>query len=204
MTWFYILDLIGTFVFGLAGGIKAIRHKFDLLGIFILASITGTGGGIIRDVILGISPPASLQNMEYIGVCLLAGIIVFLFPRKIWSKKNLLTIVDAIGLGVFVYIGAEKAINMDMNFLSVVFCGVITGVGGGIIRDVLVNEVSSILNSEFYATSAIIGSTYLYLFHDVFSTGFLMASSIVLTTTIRLITWRKRIGLPIRSVEINE
>lgn len=197
MISFYILDLIGTFVFALAGGIKAIRHRFDLLGIFILSAITGTGGGIIRDLVLGLTPPASLQNMEYIGICLLAGIVVFCFPKKIWSKQNILTILDAIGLGVFVYIGASKAISMDMNFLSVVFCGVITGVGGGVIRDILVNEISGILNSEFYATSAILGATYLYIFHDVFSVEFMIISTMVLTTFIRLITWRSRIGLPI-------
>lgn len=203
MTLFYLLDLIGTFVFALAGSFKAIRHKFDLLGIFILAAITGTGGGIIRDLILGYTPPASLQNMEYILVCIAAGVISFLFPKKIYSKQNVLTVLDAIGLGVFVYIGAEKAISMDMNFLSVVFCGTVTGVGGGVIRDILVNEISTILNSEFYATSAIIGSSYLFLFHGILNDEFLVFSTIFFTTIIRLITWRYRVELPVNRVDVD-
>lgn len=203
MTLFYFLDLVGTFVFALAGSFKAIRHKFDLLGIFILASITGTGGGIIRDLILGYTPPASLQSMEYISVCILSGVIAFLFPKKIYSKQNILTILDAVGLGVFVYIGSSKAIFYDLNILSVIFCGTITGVGGGVIRDVLVNEVSSILNSEFYATSAILGSFYLFLFHGTFNENFLIFSTIFLTTSIRLATWRYRIGLPVNRTDVD-
>lgn len=204
MTIFYFLDLFGTFIFGLAGSIKAIRHKFDILGIFILSVITGTGGGIIRDFILGHTPPASLQNMEYIWVCIVAGIIAFFFPKKIYSKKNILIVLDAVGLGVFVYIGASKAMDMDLNFLSVIFCGVITGVGGGIIRDVLVNEISTILNSEFYATSAILGSAYLFVFGQYFDSYFVAVSTILLTTSIRLITWRYQVGLPINRTEVRD
>lgn len=162
MSLFFLLDILGTLAFAISGAFQGIRHKCDVLGLIILATATGTGGGIIRDLIIGQTPPSAFVNSEYIWTCIAAAVISFFFAPYIAKRWRVIDTFDAIGLGVFVVIGCSKALLVDMTFIGIIFCGTVTAVGGGVIRDVLTNETPNILKTGFYASSAIIGSIAYY------------------------------------------
>lgn len=158
------LDLVGTFAFAITGCFKAIKHELDILGLIILGLMTGIGGGIVRDIILGI-PPVALGTNLYFLICLLAALVSYFSYKHIAVRWNIILFVDALGLGVFTAIGCAKAASHDFGFFGVVSLGVITAIGGGMIRDVLVSEVSEVLKSGFYATASILGATvYFFIF----------------------------------------
>jgi len=158
------LDLVGTFAFAITGCFKAIKHELDILGLMILGLMTGIGGGIVRDIILGVPPVALTTNLHF-SICLLAALVSYFSYKHIAVRWNIILLVDAIGLGVFTAIGCAKAASHGFGFFGVVSLGVITAIGGGIIRDVLVSEVSEVLKSGFYATASILGAVvYFFIF----------------------------------------
>ena len=157
------LDLFGTAVFAATGAIKGVRRRLDIFGVTVLACCVGVGGGITRDTILGAVPAAALQHWTYLGVCIAVAVCIF-FTVRFWMKlRNIIPFFDAIGLGVFTAIGAAKGMNYDVSLIGVLLCGVITAIGGGIIRDVLVREIPVVLRSDFYATASLLGGVVYYL-----------------------------------------
>lgn len=131
----YFLDIFGTAVFAVTGSFKAIEHRYDIVGIIIVATVTGTAGGIIRDVLFGILLPNALINPMYITVTIIAGISVFFLYRKLSSQRKLFIIFDAIGLGVFTLTGGYSAYShFGANPLVVITAGILTAIGGGILR----------------------------------------------------------------------
>ena len=145
----YVLDLFGTMAFAVTGAFKAIEHKADIVGIIILATITGVAGGTIRDVILGKSLPNSLIDPSYVIITVVSAIVIFLLHSKMKKHWNVFLKFDAIGLGVFTVIGATFAYNMfGMNFLVIVLSGMLTAIGGGILRDVYVSQTTIVLVKE--------------------------------------------------------
>lgn len=192
-----LLDLLGTFAFALSGASKAIRYKLDWLGLLVMASVTGVGGGITRDLLLGSTPPIALQKPEYIITCI-AGAFLSLFLKK-QSKLFLkfVLIVDALGLGFFTAVGASKAAQADAGPLAIVLLAMITAAGGGLIRDLLVSEIPQVLKSDFYATAAFLGGLlYLFLHATALSLTTQMLITTAFTFVIRLIALRHRISLP--------
>jgi len=160
-----ILDLLGTFAFAITGAVKAIKHKMDWFGALVVALITGTGGGLIRDGLLGNHPPLALDKPMYSILCISAGILVIVAQKRITSSLWLLVmIIDAIGLGVFTAIGAMIAENAGAGGVAIVSLTVLTAVGGGILRDILVGEIPQVLRSDFYATAALIGGLFFWIF----------------------------------------
>jgi uncharacterized membrane protein YeiH len=158
------LDVVGTFAFAITGCFKAIKHELDILGLIILGLMTGIGGGIVRDSILGVPPVALTTNLHF-SICLLAALASYFSYKYIAVRWNIILFVDAIGLGVFTAIGCAKAASHNFGFFGIVSIGVITAIGGGIIRDVLVSEVSEVLTSGFYATASILGAAaYFFIF----------------------------------------
>ncbi len=153
----YTIDLIGTFVFAVSGGLKATKYDLDLLGILVLATLTGVGGGIIRDLILGATPPAVFQNESYFIVCVVGGLAVFIASSRIEPWLREMMIADAIGLGVFAGIGAVKAHTFGLGPIGIVMMAGLTATGGGVIRDVLVREIPAVIQKDFYATAALAG-----------------------------------------------
>lgn len=159
-------ELAGTIAFAISGAIVGIQKKMDVFGVAILAMTTGVGGGIIRDVILNITPPAAFRNPVFTLTSLASGIVVFFFVKKRFSIQRksfyeiLLHIMDASGLGLFTVIGVETAYThvADTNVHLAVFVGVITGVGGGVLRDVLAGNTPYIFTKHFYACASIIGA----------------------------------------------
>jgi uncharacterized membrane protein YeiH len=152
-----VLDIIGTFAFAITGCFKAIKHELDILGLVVLGLMTGIGGGIMRDCILGVKPAAFSTNL-YLFICLLAAAASYFSSKHIAARWNIILLVDAIGLGVFTAVGCTKAATHGFGFFGVVALGVLSAIGGGIVRDVLVSEVSEVLTSGFYASASILGA----------------------------------------------
>lgn len=168
------LDLIGVFVFALSGGLVALRARLDLFGVLVLAWVTGLGGGIIRDLLLGATPPVGITDWRLVATGLLAGLIVFAFHgrlRRLAERRSrrtglvtrLVKVLDAVGLGVFAVSGALKALQLGSPWLAAIVVGGITAVGGGMIRDVLVRQVPEVLRRELYAVPAFTGAALVVL-----------------------------------------
>ncbi len=153
----YVLDIFGTFVFAVSGAFRAVRHQLDLLGVLVLAIATGVGGGIVRDLTLGCTPPAAFQDETYLVVCVLGGLVVFFAAGKIAPHWDCVMAADAVGLSVFAAIGSAKADLYGLGTIGVVMMAAVTATGGGVIRDVLIREIPAVLRADFYATAALLG-----------------------------------------------
>lgn len=153
-----VLDLVGIFVFGITGALVGVRKKLDVFGIQVLALVTGLGGGFIRDVLIGATPPAALVDWRYLVVPVAAGLITFFLHPGIGRLERLVNIFDAAGLALFCVTGARKALEYGLPPLSAALVGTISGIGGGVIRDLLSGRVPVVLRSEIYATPAFLGA----------------------------------------------
>ncbi len=152
------LDLVGTLVFALSGALVGVRRDLDLFGIAVLSVAAGLGGGVLRDLLLGIAPPAALTNELYLPVALAAAGLGFLFHPGIARLSASIRLLDAVGLGFFAIAGTLKSLDHGQGAVVAVLLGVLTGVGGGVIRDVLVAEVPVVLRQEIYALAALVGA----------------------------------------------
>jgi len=153
-----ILDLIGTFVFALSGAVAARQKGLDVFGIFSIAFTVACGGGIIRDLCIGAIPPAGLTNWLYLITVFAATVIVIGFYRIVNILNQPVLLFDALGLSVFAVSGARKAIVFDNNYEVALLLGTVTAVGGGVIRDILLNRIPVILKKEIYASAAMVGA----------------------------------------------
>ena len=152
-------DLIGTFVFALEGALIAIRAGLDLLGIAVIAFVASLGGGILRDILLGATPPAAFRDQRYPLLALAAaGLAIALQLSGLFPPSLAMTVFDAAGLALFAVAGTQKAIGYGSNIVTASALGVLTAVGGGATRDVLLNQVPTILRVDFYATAALAGA----------------------------------------------
>jgi uncharacterized membrane protein YeiH len=193
-----VLDLFGTMAFAVTGAFKAIEHGSDIVGIVILSTITGVTGGVLRDIIFGKFPPTAVVNSLYIAITVSTGaVIFFLYPllKKHW---NLFLKFDAVGLGVFTVIGSTFAYNLfGLNFLAMSFAGILTAIGGGILRDVFVNEIPLVFVKEFYASASFVGILTLFIMLSVnINLSIAAIPSIVITTSLRLIAMKFNWSLP--------
>jgi uncharacterized membrane protein YeiH len=153
------LDLAGTFAFALTGAMTAVRHRLDLFGILVLSVAAATFGGIARDLLIGSVPPAALADWRYVAVPLLAGLIVFFSHSTTARFQTPVLILDGAGLAFFAVSGALKALASGLTPLAAIILGVITGIGGGIARDMLVAEIPTVLRAELYAVAALAGAS---------------------------------------------
>jgi uncharacterized membrane protein YeiH len=161
MTILYILDLIGTAAFAASGAWVAVRRRMDLFGVLVLGLVTAVGGGTLRDLLVGDLPPFSLQNETYLYIAIAAALAVFACRNRFQAVERPLLVLDAIGLGTFVVIGTTKALDFQLGFLGAALMGVMTCTAGGVIRDVLANQVPLILRKEVYASACFAGSVLL-------------------------------------------
>jgi len=152
------LDLLGIFVFALSGGLVAVRKELDLFGVLVLAGITGLGGGFLRDLLIGAVPPASLEDWRYLMVPVAAGLVTFWFHPALGRMERLVTFFDAAGLGLFCVTGALKALAFGLGPLPAALMGMLTAIGGGMLRDLLAGRVPVVLRGELYATPALVGA----------------------------------------------
>lgn len=155
-----VLDLLGTFTFALNGALTALRQvRLDIVGVLVLGIMTATGGGIIRDIIIGATPPAAFKQWYYLAVAVLGALFVFFWPHPD-SRKLLrpVLVLDAIGLSLFCVVGTQKGLDHGLNPGSAILLGVITAVGGGTIRDMMTGQVPTVLVSGLYAIPALVGA----------------------------------------------
>ncbi len=157
-TLILVLNLAGTFVFGLSGGLAAVQARLDLFGVSVLAVVVGLAGGVTRDLLIG-TAPATVRDWRYLTAAFTAGLVCF-FAWALLERIRLGVLVfDAIGLGLFCVTGATKALSVGMGPLPSILLGAITGVGGGMLRDVLLTEIPVVLRQELYAIPALLGAT---------------------------------------------
>jgi uncharacterized membrane protein YeiH len=204
MYLFYVLELIGTVAFAISGAVIGIRKEMDVFGVAILGLTTALGGGVIRDLILNITPPAAFQDPVLALTAIIVSILVFIRPvrteaaRKKALYEKLLLIMDAIGLGLFTVLGVQVAIRstVDTNLFLVTFVGVITGVGGGMLRDIFAGIRPYIFVKHFYACASIIGAwtcALLWPYAGSFASMIIGASLVVV---LRLLAAHYRWSLP--------
>jgi uncharacterized membrane protein YeiH len=153
-----VLDLGGTFVFAISGAVAAVKHRLDIFGILVLAFAAGNAGGITRDVLIGATPPAAMDDWKYLGVSVLAGLIVFFWYPLLARLSNPVLWFDAIGLAFFAVAGSQKALAYGLNPVMAALLGMVTGIGGGMLRDVLVNQIPTVLRADLYALAALAGA----------------------------------------------
>ncbi|HEU0153662.1 MAG TPA: trimeric intracellular cation channel family protein [Arenimonas sp.] len=152
------LDLVGTFVFALSGALVGVRHRLDLFGVLVLSFVAANGGGVMRDTMIGATPPAALQDWRYVAISIAAGLVTFWRAGAIERWRNPVQSIDALGLGVFAVAGALKAQAFGLGPVGAMLLGMLTGIGGGMIRDVLVAQVPTVLKAELYAIAALVGA----------------------------------------------
>ena len=152
-------DLGGTFVFALSGATAGVKHRLDLFGVLVVSFAAGNSGGIARDVLIGAVPPAAIRDWRYVGVSILAGLITFYWFRIIDRLSSPVLLFDAAGLALFAVAGASKALAFHAGPVAATLLGMLTGIGGGMVRDVLLREIPSVLRTELYAVAALIGAS---------------------------------------------
>ena len=201
---FFVLEMIGTIAFAISGAFVGIQKKMDLFGVTILAMTTAVGGGIVRDIILDVTPPAAFRNPVFAFSAIATGIIVFWFAKhqvkvhKPEIYESILRITDAIGLGIFTVIGIEAAFiyGRGTNVFLAVFVGVATGVGGGLLRDIMAGSTPYIFTKHFYACASIIGAVFCALSwrHMDHVLAMLLGAGIIVV--LRILAARYRWSLP--------
>lgn len=192
---FFLLEIFGVIVFALSGVLTAIKKDMDVFGGCVLGMITATGGGLIRDLILGINPPTAFVNPTHALISVGVSIFAYLpFMQKFLSEKHrlydtLLFVTDSVGLGVFTVVGVNLCFEtlVSPNLFTVVCLGTITGVGGSVIRDVLSQSVPRIFIKNFYASASLLGALTYYLIVSVWSTLGATIVSVLLIFSLRLL-----------------
>lgn len=194
-----LLDLLGILAFSLDGALTAIRTaRVDLVGVMVLGMVTALGGGILRDVLLG-QTPATFQDWRYLATALAGGTLAFFLSRQLTHLTRPILVFDAAGLSLFAVIGATKALEFGFGPLQAVLLGVITGVGGGTIRDVLLSRVPTVLsaNSHLYAIPAMIGALFVVVVDLTgFGPGWIAVIGSLLCFTLRVLALRYRWNAP--------
>lgn len=188
-----VLDLLGIAVFAVSGGLVAVRQRLDIVGVLVLATVTGLGGGWVRDVLIGVAPPTSLGDWRYLAVPVVAGLVVFWFHPAVERTARLVEVFDAFGLGLFCVAGALKAADHGLGPLPAALLGVVTGVGGGMLRDLLAGRVPIVLSSgELYAIPAMAGAAVAVAGYELdLPTAVLAVPAAALTIGWRLLAlWR--------------
>ena len=194
MLW-TILEITGTIAFAAAGSLVGIKKRLDIFGVAMLAVTTAVGGGIIRDTLLGNAPPLAFRNPSFILISLAVAVIIPFFISPVARRKMLLTVCDAVGLGAFTVTGAGLALVQD-NPLLVIVLGVTTGIGGGVMRDVLIREIPLVFQKEIYAVASAIGALSFYGLQMVMPDGQALYPAFFITVAIRLASVRYNVNLP--------
>jgi uncharacterized membrane protein YeiH len=188
----YTLDLLGTFAFGLSGALVGVRKQMDVFGVVVLAIAAGIGGGIVRDVLIGAVPPFAITHWSILLTAAAAGVVGFAAPRTVSRARRTVLVVDAAGLGIFAVAGTVKALDHGVPEVGAVVIGVITAIGGGVVRDLLAGDIPVVLHSEIYATPAAIAAIIV----AVKPTVAVEIAAAAVATSIRLAALRFRWSAP--------
>lgn len=200
-----VAEIIGTIAFTISGSMIAIERKMDLLGVILLGSVTAVGGGFLRDIILGYDHPGLFDNPKYCLIAVGTAIVVFTvcyifkdisYKEKKWYLRSI-NVIDSIGLGIFVVIGAQITITLTNNVFLILFCAVLTGVGGGIVRDILACKIPAVFRKHIYAVAALVGGvTYYVLYKFAVPESLNIIICVGLVIAIRYIAYHYKLNLP--------
>lgn len=158
MTWIYVFDILGTLVFAISGVLTAMEKKFDVVGTIIIGLVTAVGGGTLRDVLIGQTPVAWMQNDTYLIVILVGVFLAHVFKNRIQRLRKSMFLFDTIGIGLFTILGLQKTLGVGLSVPISVLMGIVSASFGGVIRDVLTNEIPLIFRKEIYATACLAGA----------------------------------------------
>jgi uncharacterized membrane protein YeiH len=193
----YVLDLLGTTAFAISGALVAMNKKFDPFGVFIIAFVTAVGGGTLRDVLIGRQPVIWMSNHNYIYAIIIAVIIAVVFRNNLKVLNKSLFLFDTIGLGIFTIIGTEIGINANFHPIISIALGTMSASFGGVIRDILCNEIPVIFRKEIYATACIFGAiTFIILNTLNLDATVIYVSTTLIVIIIRLIAVKLHLTLP--------
>ena len=197
LSLFNILDLLGTTAFAISGALAAMNRRLDLFGIFIIAFVTAIGGGTVRDILIGNTPVTWMENTIYIYIIGVVTIISIIFRRKLDYLKKSLFLFDTIGLGVFTITGVEIGIQNNLDPIISITLGAMTGTFGGVIRDILCNEIPVIFRKEIYATACLIGGlAFIILYNIGVNQDIIYIFTTLTVIGIRLLAVKFHISLP--------
>ncbi|WAC71269.1 trimeric intracellular cation channel family protein [Roseateles sp. SL47] len=160
-----VLDWLGTIAFAVSGALVGVRKRFDLFGVLFLAFVVSVAGGMMRDVLIGAIPPAAMKEIHYFVIAVLSGLVTFFWSSHIVHYQRLMQFLDAIGLALFAVVGTQKAIQFGIHPVMSALMGMITGIGGGMIRDVLSGEIPFVLRADLYALAALMAGVVVALGH---------------------------------------
>lgn len=194
---FYTIDILGTVAFAISGVLVAMSKKMDLFGILIIAFVAAVGGGTLRDLLIGDTPVSWMKDITYTYVILGSAIFAMIFKNKINYLRKSLFLFDTIGIGLYTLVGIEKGINADLHPIICIALGTMTASFGGVIRDILCNEIPVIFRKEIYATACILGGvTYFLLSEFPIRDNFVFLIAGVVVITSRLLAVKFKIALP--------
>ncbi len=193
-----ILVWLGTLTFAATGALVAVRAKFDMVGVLVLAAVTAIGGGSIRDVIVGALPPASFTNEPLLWMVAATALVVFVVHRWLRLESRLLYVLDTLGLAIFAALGAERGMAYGMGMWGTVFAGAVSGVGGGVLRDVLTGKVPGIFYraGDFYASAAAAGALATFLLQPL-GDGVALLAGAAVVVVVRVGSRLLRLNLPV-------
>ena len=195
--FFQIIDILGTIAFAISGVLVALNKKMDPFGVLIIAFVTAVGGGTLRDVMIGIEPVSWIKNMTYVYVIVGATVFAVVLRNKINYLRTSLFLFDTIGIGLYTVVGIETGLKAGLHPVICIALGTMTACFGGVIRDILCNEIPVIFRKEIYATACIIGGlTYFLLRKFMADTNLIFVIAIIVVIVIRLIAVKFKISLP--------
>ena len=197
MTVFHILDLLGNSAFAISGALLAINKKMDPVGVFVLAFATAVGGGTLRDVMIGQFPVAWMNELTYVYAICVSVFLAIIFRKKISFLSKSLFLFDTIGLGIFTIVGTEIGLENEFHPVMCILLGTISASFGGVIRDILANEIPLIFHKEIYATACVIGSvTFLILNNTPLDQNVNYIITIFMVIAVRIVAVRFKLQLP--------
>ncbi|HEY6203340.1 MAG TPA: trimeric intracellular cation channel family protein [Candidatus Limnocylindria bacterium] len=186
------VDLAGTFVFALSGAVAGVRRELDLFGVVVVALAAGIAGGILRDVLLDQSPPIALGDWRFVAACVLASVVVLVWHRGLGRAAGVVVVFDAAGLALFAVTGTLRALTLSVEPVGAIVVGVLTGIGGGIARDLLVGEIPFVLQRDVYALAALAGSVTMAVGYELaLPLGLVAPSAAIICFVTRVIAWRR-------------
>lgn len=196
MDYITILEYIGVFAFAVSGAIVAIEEEFDIFGIYIIAIITAMGGGVLRDIVTDVGVPVFFKSYMTIPF-IIAGTLLAVLLKGRLKYKNLFTFIDAMGLAAFFVSAAIKAIDNNYNFMLFIFAASITGVGGGVLRDIITNRKPQIFKHDVYCVAGIIGVTIMWFIYPIIGLEIAQLVTLIIIVLIRMVSYFKTINLPV-------
>ena len=205
-TGLHYLDLAGIFAFSVSGALAAVRRRFDIFGVLVLGGVTAVGGGSIRDTLTGNTPPLFLKDETYLWVAIVGALLAFTFGERLARFERTLSFFDTIGLSLFAASGALLGVRLGLGPLGVTFVGMLSGVGGGVIRDLLAAQVPEVMyrNDQLYATAAALGAVTVYFIHPYFAD---LETQLIAAAVVVAARWLSRRGwvrLPVRRLPESE